>query len=82
MTEFTTLEKLQMRVSSWGSVLTYRDRVFFIDQTYKGFTARVYEFIDTTDEFDILECRLSLIAESDEYFPDSGHAVLWCFEQE
>lgn len=63
MTEFTTMEKLQMMVGPSGAVLKYGEKVLVTCETYYGFTAEVYEFVETPEEtgFGYIECRLSLI---------------------
>lgn len=63
MTEFTTMEKLQMKVGPSGAVLKYGEKVLVTCETYYGFTAEVYEFVETPEETGLgyIECRLSLI---------------------
>ena len=39
MTEFTTMEKLQMKVGPSGAVLKYGEKVLVTCETYYGFTA-------------------------------------------
>ncbi len=82
--QITTMEHLQTETSSsYGSVLKYEEHVLVTDLTFKGFTAAVYEFIETPEETGLgdIECRISRIAQADEYFKDGGSAVLWGFEQ-
>lgn len=83
--EFTTIERLQMKVSgSCGVVLKYGDRVFVSDCHYHGgFTADIYEMVDDPDEMGIpyFECRLALIQTATERFSDNGHAIAWCMAQ-
>ncbi len=83
--EITTMEHLQMRVSAgYGAVLKYGDKVLVTDYHWQGgFTAKVYEFIETPDETGLgdIECRISLIAEANETFADNGHAIEWCMKQ-
>ena len=78
---FTTIEKLQMQVScSYGAVITFGDKVFVTDISYKGgFSAEIYEFVETPEEtgLDEIECRLNLVAMSQEVFEDGGHAIAW-----
>ena len=50
MTEFTTMEKLQMKVGPSGAVLKYGEKVLVTCETYYGFTAEVYEFVETPEE--------------------------------
>ena len=83
--EFTTMEHLQMRVSaSYGAVLKFSDKVFVTDCHWRGgFTAAIYEFIETPEETGLgeIECRLNLVAASAERFIDNGHAIAWCMAQ-
>ena len=82
--QITTMEHLQAEISSgYGSVLKYGGYVLVTDFTLKGFTAAVYEFLETPEETGLgdIECRISRTAQSDEYFRDGGSAVLWGFEQ-
>ena len=83
MSDFTTMEHLQEKVSSYGAVLRYNDRVFFTDIIKTGsFRASIYEFVDEPDvEFDAIECRLLLIDTSHKTFADAGHAIEWCIHQ-
>lgn len=85
MKEFTTIEKLQMRVSaSYGAVLKFGDHVLVTDCHYKGgFTANIYEFIDTPEETGLaaIECRLNHIEHAEQTFEDNGHAIEWCMER-
>ena len=83
--EFTTMEHLQMRISaSYGAVLKFSDNVFVTDCHWRGgFTAAIYEFIETPEETGLgdIECRLNLVAEATERFVDNGHAIAWCMAQ-
>ena len=83
--EFTTMEQLQMKVSaSYGAVLKFGDRVFVTDFHWKGgFTAEIFEFVETPEETDLgeIECRLAPWAKTDERFVDNGHAIAWCMAQ-
>ena len=83
MTEFTTMEKLQMRVSSYGAVLQYGERVLVADLGWKGFIAEVYEMVETPEQdgVDAIECRLSLLEKADTFFTDGGHAIEWCLSR-
>lgn len=82
---FTTMEHLTEKVSAtYGAVLKFGDRVFVTDTHWKGgFTATIYEFIETPEETGLgdIECRLSKIAESEQHFEDGGHAIAWCLKQ-
>lgn len=82
----TTMEHLQMRVSAtYGAVIKFGDRVFVTDCHWKGgFTAEIYEFIETPEETGLgdIECRLHLIQTATERFVDNGHAIAWCMTQE
>jgi len=84
MTEFTTMEKLEMKTSGcYGAILRYGDKVLYTSDTYKGtYYAEVYEFIETPEETGLgaIECRLSRI-ERKEGFQDSGHAMQWAISR-
>ena len=83
--EFTTMERLQMKVSaSYGAVIQFGDKVFVTDCHWKGgFTAEIYEFVETPDETGLgdIECRLAPWGKTDERFGDNGHAIAWCMAQ-
>ena len=83
--EFTTIEKLQMKVSAgYGAVLKYGDKVLVTDIHWKGgFTAEVYEFVEAPEETGLgdIECRLSPWKKASETFADGGHAIAWCMEE-
>ena len=94
MKDFTTIEKLQMKVSAtYGSVLKFGDSVLVTDAHYKGgftaahykggFTADIYEFVETPEETGLgdIECRLSHISHAEQTFIDNGHTIAWCMEQ-
>ena len=83
MSDFTTMEHLQEKVSSYGAVIRYNGRVFVTDITHTGeFRASIYEFVDEPDvDFDQIECRLFLIDTSHKAFEDAGHAIAWCLRQ-
>lgn len=82
---FTTIEKLQMQVSSsYGAVIQYGDKVFVTDINWEGgFTAEIFEFIEFPEDTGLseIECRLSPWETAADTFKDSGHALKWCFEQ-
>ena len=83
--EFTTIEKLQMKVSaSYGAVLKYGDKVLVTDIHWKGgFTAEIYEFVESPEETGLgeIECRLSPWKKASETFKDGGQAIAWCLNQ-
>lgn len=83
--EFTTMEMLQLAVStSYGAVLRYGDKVFVTDITWRGgFTAAIYEFVESPEETDLgeIECRLCPWGQAETTFKDGGHAIAWCIEQ-
>ena len=85
MKEFTTIEKLQMKVSAtYGSVLKFGDHVLVTDTHYKGgFTADIYEFVETPEETGLgdIECCLNHIGHAEQTFADNGHAIAWCMGQ-
>ena len=84
--EITNMERLLRRCTSWRcAVLKYIDRVFVAEPHRQGgFSASVYEFLETPDELGLneSECRLSLIHKADERFTDSGHAIVWCLSRD
>ena len=85
MKDFTTMEKLQMKVSAtYGSVLKFGSHVLVTDAHYRGgFTADIYEFVETPEETGLgdIECRLNHISRAGQTFPDNGHAIAWCMGQ-
>lgn len=62
MKDFTTMEKLQMKASAtYGSVLKFGGHVLVTDAHYRGgFTADIYEFVETPEETGLgdIECHL------------------------
>ena len=80
--KFTTMEKLQLKVSAHGAVVRYGNKVFVTDRSFYGFTADIYLFIDYPEEtgLDYIECRLIPLAVAEEKFTDGGHALEWCFK--
>ena len=84
MTEFTTMEKLEMKTSGcYGAILKYGDKVLYTSDTYKGtYYAEVYEFVETPEETGLgyIECRLNRM-EREEGFPDTGHAIEWAISR-
>ena len=84
MREFTTIEKQAMKISPcYGAIAQWKERVFVTDiDRYGKYTAKIYEMVDSEDAPSRIEARLSLIKEADESFPDSGHAIKWCFKQD
>lgn len=79
---FTNLIKLRLKVSPEGAVVRFNDFVYVTDLRTKGFVAEVYEFIDSPEEAEECDRRLSKIAESDTTFRDTGHAIAWCMSVE
>lgn len=81
--EITSMENLQLKVSSYGAVLKYGDKVLVTDIAWKGFAAAVYEFVEDPEEDGLadIECRLNLLEMADEVFEDGGHAIAWCMEK-
>lgn len=75
----TNMENLQLKVSSYGAVLKYGEKVLVTDLAWKGFVAAVYEFVETPEETGLsaVECRLNLIDNSEKLFEDGGHAMEW-----
>ena len=82
MTNFKSIEKLQMEIDTNGAVLEYKDHVIVTFQIYTGeFEAEIYEFIDSKDDFDTIECRLDLIDKAETRFVDGGSAIEWCINK-
>lgn len=81
--EFTTMEKLQGKVSTFGAVVQYGDCVFFTDAHWNGgFTATVYSFEESPEEGESeCECLLCPMCKADSTFLDNGSALKWCFDQ-
>ena len=80
----STMEHLSMMVSAGeGAVLRMGNKVLVTDHSWKGFIAGVYEYIETPEEtgYSYIECRLNLIAMSEELFEDGGHAIAWAMKQ-
>lgn len=73
-----------MKVSSYGAVLKYGEQVLVADIGWKGFSAAVYEFIETPEETGLpdIECRLNLVEGAEDAFEDGGHAIAWCMEKQ
>ena len=70
--------------ASYGAVIQFGDKVFVTDCHWKGgFTAEIYEFVETPDETELgdIECRLAPWGKTDERFKDNGHAIAWCMAQ-
>lgn len=59
-------------------------KVLVTCETYYGFTAEVYEFVETPEETGLgyIECRLSLIEKAEKHFEDGGHAIAWCISRD
>ena len=80
----TTMETLITRLTtSEGAVLKKGERILVTDRGRGGFLAGVYEITDTPEEtgFGYIECRLNLIAMSEEIFEDSGSAIEWALKR-
>ena len=81
---YTTMEMLRKHVSPVnGIVMRYGNRVFVSDVVPEGgFCAYVYRFTaEPKPNGQEHEQRLSLEAAAEASFPDSGHAIEWCFAQ-
>lgn len=79
----TTMETLITRLTtSEGAVLKKGERILVADRGRGGFLAGVYEMTETPEEtgFGYIECRLNLIAMSEEIFEDSGSAMEWALK--
>lgn len=82
MTNFKTIEKLQMEIGSSGAVLEFKDHVIVTFQIYTGeFVAEIYEFIDSKEDFDAIDCRLDLIHKAETRFIDGVSAIEWCINK-
>lgn len=82
--KFTTMEKLQLETSRiCDAVVRYGDKVLVADLTCRGYTAKIYEFVELPEDTGLgdIECRLIPWAEAEEKFTDGGHALEWCFKQ-
>ena len=83
--EFTTMELLSLTDTvTYGAVLKYGTLVLVTDNSYRtGFTARIYEFVETPEEagVDEAECRLAFCEKADEVFEDGGRAMDWCLSR-
>ena len=83
--EFTTMEQLAMKVSATsGAVLQYGPLVLVTDTFYRGgFTAEIYEFVETPEEAGCLdiECRLNFCEKAEQIFKDGGRAMDWCLKR-
>ena len=81
MTNFTTIEKLALNASPcYDCIVRYHGFVRLAKMNYKGtYDAEVYEFIDSTEDFTEIECRLAPIEKANGNFATSGEAVKWCF---
>ena len=79
----TTMEYLLTRLGTVeGAVLRKGERVLVADNGWGGFLAGVYEMTETPEEtgYGYIECRLDLIAMSEELFEDSGTAIEWALK--
>ena len=83
MTEFTTIEKLAMSISpSYDAIVRYKGFVCLATMNYKGeYEAEIYEYVDETEEYSEMECRLNLNEKADVTFKNSGEAIKWCFDK-
>ena len=79
----TTMETLITRLTTTeGAVLKKGERILVADRGRGGFLAGVYEMTESPEEtgFGYIECRLDLIAMSEEIFEDSGSAIEWALK--
>lgn len=83
--KFTTMEQLSlMDTVTYGAVLQYGPLVLVTDNSFRaGFTAKIYEFVETSEEagVDEAECRLAFCEKADEVFEDGGRAMDWCLSR-
>ena len=84
MPERTTSENLELGFTAGsGVVLNFGNRVLTAWYRYdgndaNGYKAAVYEY--TTDDH-TCEGEIRLLAESEEYFEDNGHAMAWAMSR-
>ena len=84
MPERTTSENLELGFTAGsGVVLNFGNRVLTAWYRYdgkdaNGYKAAVYEY--TTDDH-TCEGEIELLAESEEYFADNGHAIAWAMSK-
>lgn len=78
----TNMEKLRGICGEQGAVLKYGERVLATALTEGGFTAAIYEFIETEEETGLsyVECRLGFRTSAPMLFDDNGDAIKWCFD--
>ncbi|MDR6938540.1 hypothetical protein [Arcanobacterium hippocoleae] len=87
-----TMEYLQMNTNSFGAVIQYGTHVIATNwvnmgKGKQGNTARLYIALEEPipgfgpNSRGFNECALGLIAETDEYFQDAGHAIAWVMNQ-
>ena len=91
-TKKITTEDLQMKADSSGAVLAYGEYTLATFATWTkeegyGNNARIYRLIESPipgfgeGARGRDDCALELIAEADELFIDSGHAIAWALAQ-
>lgn len=82
------MENLQMSTDSYGAVLRYGDKVLasklvWIEGVGQVSDARVYRLAEEpipgvgANSRGFVECELELVAETEEHFEDTGHAIAW-----
>jgi hypothetical protein len=84
MNDFTTMEHLELSLSTGEAAIQYGDKVLVATlNCCKGtYEAEIYEFVDEPDDgLDRIECRLALIKKSETQFKDGGHAMQWSLEK-
>lgn len=81
--ETTTIEKLGGSMDvCYDALLRYKGNVLIAKMNWKGqYEAAAYEFVDSTEEFSEIECRLNLLGIADKTFKDSGSAIEWGMKQ-
>lgn len=81
--EMTTIEKLAGSMDTcYDALLRYSGKILAAKMNWKGqYEAAAYEFVDSTDEFAEIECRLNLLEVADTTFKDSGSAMEWCMKK-
>ena len=87
-TEKITLERLTCEYGYTGVVMRYGDKVVASRYEWRrdntqGNVARIYRLAEQpipgigANARDFMECALTLEAEADELFEDTGHAIAW-----
>lgn len=78
----TNMKRMREAIDPFGAVLRHGDFVFLTDACPGcGFSAAVYQPIEAPDgDIAFEDCRLECLKESEDIFPDGGHALAWCLQ--